>query len=246
MPPPRRLAAVLLAAVLASCAACTDVRSINQTSADRRTFPLPGAALVVDSAGADLRLVPGGSDSIAVERSVTGKATAAGNASWSMTGDTLRLRVKCSGFVPDCGGLHVVHVPPGTAVRVSNDAPVRAVGPTGALTATVTGSWLTVERPAGPLRLRASMSVTVTDAASTEVTAASWERAVMLTFRRAPQRVEARATAGAVTITLPAGPETYRVACTPGMAAVHSDPSSSRAITAVAGTSHLAQVRKGA
>jgi hypothetical protein len=246
-----RLATLVLAVVLAGSAGCTDLQSINETKQDQRRFAMSDGALVVDSAGADLRLVTGTSGTVLVERLLTGKATARGNASWSLAGRTLRLRVTCSGLVPDCGGRHIVHVPPGLPVRVSNDQPVRAVGVTGDLTAAVTDSWLRVEEPAGRLRLQATQTVTVTAATSTDVTASSDERPVTLAFRRPPDRVEARATAGAVTITLPKGTETYRVTCRPGparpgSATLRSDPASKRTVVAIAAPARSAQVRKAA
>ncbi|SHN46486.1 hypothetical protein [Cryptosporangium aurantiacum] len=239
---PRPATALILIALL-SVTACTDLGSINESTADQRTFDLPGTALTVDSGGADLRLVTGEPGGVTVDRTLTGKATADGNAAWSMNGSRLTLRVTCSGFVPDCGGRHIVHVPPGTAVTVTNDAPTRLVEPSGAVTATVDGSWLTVERPSGRLTLRAEAAVTVTGATSPDVTASSDTRGVALTFRRAPERVDARAPGGAVAVTLPAGPETYRVTCSPGSPAVPSDPSSPRTVSA---TGTTASVRKAA
>ncbi|GAA0229005.1 hypothetical protein [Cryptosporangium japonicum] len=227
----------ILAAVVA-CAACTDVSSINETSQDRRSFPLSGSALVVDAAGTSVRLVAGSGEDVGVDRELTGKATADGQASWSMSGNRLTLRVTCSGFVPDCSGLHVVHVPTGTAVTITSDSPVRAVAPSGALTATVTGSWLRVEDPAGVLRLRAEQSVTVTGATASDVTAASESR-VELGFRTAPEHVDVQATDRA-TVTLPNGPETYRVDCA---CTRSNDPASARTITVRART---AQVRRAA
>ena len=240
----RFLPMLALAAVLAATG-CTDIRAVDEASEDRREFPFTGERLVIDSGGADLRLVAGGGDAVEVERSLTGKATVEGNASWSLDGDTLRLRVKCSGFVPDCGGRHIVRLPGGVAVEVRNDAPVRAVALSGDITATVRDSWLRVEDPGGALRLRAEFDVEVTGARSAEVIARSTDRGVSLTFAGPPSRVEARA-AGAVEVALPGGPETYRVDASPGRAALRSDPASARVVTAVAGAGHTALVRKGA
>ena len=236
--PKSRLGPVLLAAVL-TCAACTDLSSIDESIQDQRSFPLPGNQLVVDSAGGSVRVVSAEAESVRVDRTLTGKATADGQASWEMDGNRLKLRVTCSGFVPDCSGLYVVHVPAGTAVTVTNDAPVRVVAPTGALTATVTGSWLRVENPAGALRLRAEQSVTVTGATSADVTVSSDARSVSVAFEHPPEHVDARAVDTA-TVTLPPGPETYRVDC--GCSAPN-DPAATRTITARART---AQVRKAA
>lgn len=238
-----RLRHLIPLVLLVSIGGCTDIGAVNDASEDRHDFALTGSLLVIDNHGGDLRLVAGTGDAVAVRRSLTGKATVKGNATWSMAGDTLRLGVTCSGFVPDCGGLHVVGVPPGVAVRVTSDAPVRAVELGAALTATVSDGWLKVERPAGPLRLTAEFAVDVIDARSADVTASSGESAVRLGFAVAPTRVEARA-AGSVQIALPAGPESYRVTAGPGRAAVPSDPASKRSVLARAGEGYSARVRK--
>ncbi|MEH1128948.1 hypothetical protein [Micromonospora sp. CPCC 206061] len=258
----RFVSLVAIAAVMAA-AGCTDVRAVNETREDRRDFTFTGDRLVIDSAGTDLRLVAatsktgtsktgtsktgtstaGTGRAVEVERSLTGKATAGDNASWSMDGATLRLSVTCSGFVPDCGGRHIVHVPTGVAVTVTSDSPVRAVGLGGALTATVTDAWLRVEDPSGALRLTAQLNVDVTGARSTDVAATSSERNVTLAFAGAPTRVQARAS-GNVEVALPGGPETYRVTAAPGRPALRSDPASQRTVTAAAGEGHTAQVRK--
>lgn len=238
-----RLRHLIPLALIISIGGCTDIGAINDTSDDRHDFALTGSLLVIDNHVGDLRLVAGTGAAVAVRRSLTGKATVKGNATWSMAGDTLRLAVTCSGFVPDCGGLYVVSVPPGVAVRVTSDAPVRAVELGAALTATVSDGWLKVERPAGQLRLTAEFAVDVTDARSADVTASSGENAVRLGFAIPPTRVEARA-AGSVQVTLPAGPETYRVTTSPGRSALPSDPTSKRSVAAHAGEGYAASVRK--
>ncbi|WP_433389166.1 hypothetical protein [Micromonospora sp. KLBMP9576] len=224
-------------------AGCADLRSINEARDDRREFSLSGDRLVIDNDGVDLRLVAGAGAAVEVQRSLTGKATADDNASWALDGGTLRLTVTCSGLVPDCGGRHVVHVPAGVAVEVTSDAPVRAVGLDVDFSATVTDAWLRVEDPTGPLRLHAEEGVEVTGARSATVSATSTGRGVDLGFTSAPTRVEARA-GGSVAVTLPGGPETYRVTAAPGRPGLTSDPTSERTVTATAGEGLTATVRK--
>ncbi|MGW4497083.1 hypothetical protein ACWENR_00465 [Micromonospora sp. NPDC004336] len=236
-------ATAIAVATAVAVSGCADVRAINEARDDRRDFDLPGRQLVVDSNGAELRLVGGTGDGVRVERSLTGKATLQGNASWSMDGGTLRLRVECSGLVPDCGGRHIVHVPPDVTVRVTNDAAVRAVGLSADLTAKVTDGWLRVENPVGTLRLDAEYAVDVTGARSPDVTVTSSSRDVELTFAAPPGRVEARA-GGSAKVTLPDGAETYRVAATPPGSVMTSDPASARTVTVTAGAGHAATVRK--
>ncbi|MFD2767173.1 hypothetical protein [Micromonospora eburnea] len=238
-----RIAPLLSFAAVVALAGCADIKAINEARDDRREFNLSGDRLVIDNDGADLRLVAGAGTTIEVQRSLTGKATIDDNASWSMDGGTLRLRVRCSGLVPDCGGRHIVRVPAGVAVEVNSNGPVRAVGLDADLTATVTDAWLRVEDPTGVLRLRAEYNVDVTGARSTDVTATSTGRSVELAFASPPTRVAARAD-GSVAVTLPAGSETYRVTAAPGRPALTSDATSRRTITATAGEGHTAQVRK--
>jgi hypothetical protein len=238
-----RFAPLLSFAAVVALAGCTDIEAINEARDDRREFTLSGDRLVIDNDGADLRLVAGAGAAIEVQRSLTGKATVDGNASWAMDGDTLRLSVRCSGFVLDCGGRHIVHVPAGVAVKVTSNAPVRAVELHADFTATVTDAWLRVEDPTGTLRLRAEHNVDVTGARSTDVTATSTGRNVNVDFASPPNRVEARAD-GSVAVTLPGGPETYRVTAAPGRPTLTSDSASKRTVTATAGEGHTAQVRK--
>lgn len=239
--------AVALAAVLAGSAACADIGAINETRDDRRAFPFTGARITIDSHSGELRLVAGKGGSVEVERSLTGKATLDGNASWSLDGGTLRLDVVCSGLVPDCGGQHVVHVPPGVAVKVTSDGgPVRAVGLAADLTAEVSDSWLRVENPSGTLRLQAEQNVDVTGARSADLSATSTERNVGLAFAGAPSKVVAKAGSGSVAIVLPEGPETYRIsggAVKAGNSGLSSDPASKRTVTVSAARD--VRVRKG-
>ncbi|GIG91903.1 hypothetical protein [Plantactinospora endophytica] len=240
---------LLGAAVLAGVTGCADLRAVDSARTDERRFTLAGPALTIDTHGADLRVVAGDGPEVEVRRSLTGKATLPENAGWELTGDTLRLAVTCSGFVPDCGGSHVVGVPAGTDVRVtSRDGAVRTVGLTGDLTAEVRHGWLRVERPAGLLRLTAGLALEVTEARSTDVTARSSGGDVRLSFAVAPRRVTATAELGSVDVALPAGPETYRISTVgqagSGGSGPVSDPASERVVRAVADNGR-AQVRTG-
>ncbi len=241
---PRSVVLTTLAAALLGSTGCTDVGAIDESWEERQGFAHSGTRLAIDSDGTDLRLVAGTGDTVDVERTLTGKATVDGNAAWSLEAGTLRLRATCSGFVPNCGARHVVHVPAGvTAVDVTSGGPVRVVGLSADLTAKVTGGWLRVEAPSGTLRLRAEQNVDVTAARSTDVTATSADRAVNVAFAGAPTRVRATASEGPVTVTLPGGRETYRITTTPGKREPRSDPASRRVVTATAGDGHTATVR---
>lgn len=218
-------------ALLMTLAGCGDVGAIEKKKTDSRTFPLSGNTLTIDNSNADLRLVAG--DELTVERSLTGKAATEDNASWELTGTTLRLKITCSGLVINCGGRHVVAVPANVAVTVTSNSPVRAVGLPNSLAATVHGSWLRVENPGGVLRLTNSGgTLVVTGARSTDVQATSDEN-ISLAFSAAPGIVSARSTHGATDIVVPAGTETYRVALDgTASTSIPNDPGSSRTLTA--------------
>ncbi|WAL64637.1 hypothetical protein ORV05_27280 [Amycolatopsis cynarae] len=146
---------LLAVALLAS--GCADFRAVNTTREESRDFPFHNTKLVIENEQSDLRLVPGTAGTVQVRRSLHGKATLEGNASWTLVDGRLRLGATCSGFVPGCGSLNVVAVPPETAVEVTSDGgPVRSAGFAGDLTANVTRGWLRVEDPVGTLRLRCS------------------------------------------------------------------------------------------
>lgn len=242
-----RWAPAALLAVALAASGCSDLRVINEESRDQRQFEFHADRLVIDNVNSDLRIVTGPAGSVSVERVLTGKATQEGNATWSFTDGTLRLRVECSGLVINCGAFHIVHVPDGISVTAESEGPVRMLGRSGDLTATVR-DWLRVEEPAGALDLTAGLNVEVTAARTDTVVATSTGRDVHLSFAEPPDRVEAESVHGSVEIIVPDGPETYRIEAshhhgevTPELA---SDPDSERTITANA--NHDVTIRAGA
>lgn len=105
--------AVLAAATagLLALAGCGSGRTIHA----QQSLPFRGSRLVID-AGADLRVVSG--SGLRVERWVSGTAAKPGHATWTLSGDTLRLSIDCTGLVFRCGARFQVAVPPGVAVVV--------------------------------------------------------------------------------------------------------------------------------
>jgi hypothetical protein len=219
------------ACVLLTC--LTGCDSNAQTFQDDRRFPFGGRSLTIDAHETKLTVLNGSGGEIEVERELRGTAAKDGNASWSLEGETLRLRVDRTGIVLTCESEHRVRVPKGIAVTISGTGTdTRLEGLTGDITATLShDSALRVVGPAGRLRLRnGGGDITVTEARSSDVRAeTSADGTINLTFAAAPRRVEARAV-GSVGITLPAGPETYRVDA--AGADVPSDPDSDRLIVA--------------
>lgn len=225
---------------------CGDLTAFTAERDDTRDFAFSGDRLTIDARGSELRVVGGADGVVRVERSLAGKAATGDNASLSLVDGHLAVRVVCSGLVVTCRAHHIVAVPAGTSVEVISDGPVRTVGLTGDLTAEV-AEWLTVEEPGGALRLQAGPNLTVTASRSPDMVATSTERNVSMSFDRPPGRIEARAPHGSVEITLPGGPETYRVSASSTGGVTHlevaSDPDSARGITVTAGGT--VRVRKG-
>jgi hypothetical protein len=221
-------------AVLVGSAGC----SAGETRSDSETFPLPGDTLRIEASEATVRIETGSTDSLVVERTLTGSAGNDGNATRSFEGGTLRLAVECSGFVTSCEGDHIVRVPEGTAVVVeASGSAVDILSVSGDLEASVTNDGsLRVVGSTGRLQLfGGGGSIVVSDARSSVVTArTSADGDVELGFAAPPERVEVEAS-GSADITVPEGPETYRIEGSGVSGGVSSDAGSKRVITVSAG-----------
>jgi len=228
----RAWAAAAGACVLLACLAACETNDGTVSRADR-SFPFTGGSLKIEAHETALTVVGGPRGEITAERELRGSAAKDGNASWSMRGDTLTMRVECSGLVVSCESRHRVRVPEDVGLTIiASGGTVRLEGLTGDVTAALSHDGaLRVLRPEGRLRLRSTGGgISVTGARSSQVEAiTSGDGNIDLAFAAAPSRVEARA-AGSVGITLPAGAETYRIDA-PG-SDVPSDPSSDRLIIA--------------
>lgn len=227
------VAVALLLTCLGGCVARGDTER-----RDDRRFPFSGQSLTIDAHETRLTVVNGSTGEVAVERELRGTAAEDGNASWSLRGGTLSLRVDCVGVVLSCESEHRVRVPEGIALTIEGSGgAVRLENLTGDITTKLgnDGS-LRIDGPAGRLRLwNGGGHIHVTRARSSDVEATtSADGNIDLAFTTAPRRVEARASES-VEITLPAGPETYRVDATGRGVDVPSDPGSDRLIVARAG-----------
>lgn len=227
-------AAALTAMALATPAGCTSL-SAGATSQDSRDFTFSGRTLTIDARELNLTLVPGSAGKVSVRRRLAGSAVN-GSSSWSLKNATLRLRTECSGLVLECESEHTVRVPKNVALKIdASGGAVRIEGLTGDVNAVLRNDGsLRVIGPKGTLRLRNHGGrIVVEDATSTDVRAdTSADGTIRLGFAAAPDRVEAHAS-GSVSITLPAGPETYRVDAA-GARGLPSDPDSDRVIIATA------------
>ena len=112
---PRTLALALAAAAgLLALTACGSTRTIHAQQA----LGFHGARLVIDDSAPDLRLVPGPGPGLRVQRWVSGTAARPGHATWTLSGDTLRLSIDCTGLVFHCGARFQVAVPAGLPLVV--------------------------------------------------------------------------------------------------------------------------------
>jgi len=115
-PPAVRAAAlaVTAAAGLLALAGCGSGPTIH---AQQALF-FRGRRLVIDDPGTGLRLVSGRGPGLRVQRWVSGTAARPGHATWTLSGDTLRLSVDCTGLVFHCGARFQVAVPAGLPLVV--------------------------------------------------------------------------------------------------------------------------------
>ncbi|MGP4048062.1 DUF4097 family beta strand repeat-containing protein [Streptomyces sp. 2A115] len=181
---------------------------------ERRSFALSGRTLTVDSDDSALELVAADVDKVEVTRWFEGSVVVGEDpeVTWGMKGDTLKLRMNCSGVVADCSAKHRIEVPRGVAVTVKDgDGSVRARGFEEALSIRSGDGSLRVEDTSGPLTLRTGDgSVTATGVDSRQVDVNTGDGSVRLELAAVPDRVEARGQDGSLTIDLP-DDATYRV-----------------------------------
>lgn len=152
---PAAAAAVAMVATMAVLGGCA-VSEATDTSRDARGFAWSGSHLTVSS-NADVTVSQGTQTSgVRASRLLKGKAALAGNATWALDGDTLRLDAKCKGLAINCSAHYTISVPRGTTVTVADsDGNVAASGLTGGLTAAVTNGDLRVSDVSGAVSLTA-------------------------------------------------------------------------------------------
>jgi hypothetical protein len=218
-------ATVVLVAGLSACGAS----AADDDDPDRRSFDLPGTTLTIDSDDSALEIVAADdnpSGKIEVTRWFQGTVAIGSDpeVTWSMDGDRLVLREKCSGVVADCSTKHRIEVPRGVAVKVEEkDGSVRARGFRDALSIRTTDG-----------SVRAEVS-------SRTVRARTGDGSVHLELGVVPDLVESRSGDGSLTVDLPRA--TYRVETETGDGAedvsVPRDDSSSHKVTARTGDGKL-------
>ncbi|MEV0264845.1 DUF4097 family beta strand repeat-containing protein [Streptomyces sp. NPDC050617] len=192
---------------------------------EHKSFSLSGQALTVDSDNSEVEVVTtgaedgkkGGKDGtggkdVKVTRWFKGKSIAgSAKADWEMNGDTLKLRIHCSGISTTCSAKHKVEVPAGVAVTVKSDnGPVKAEGIAAPLHLATHSGAVSVRDAAGPLDISTTNgAVKATGVASSQVRTETTNGPVHLALTRAPDRLSAVTSNGSVDIELPRSP--YKV-----------------------------------
>jgi hypothetical protein len=220
------------AAALLVVSACSSSSSTH----DEQSFNLNGNNLVIDAQSSELKLVPGSGSSVDVQRWLSGTAAKSGNASWSLSGDTLALTINCSGVVFSCGAQFQVAVPPNVSVDVragSNNVTVSNLK--NSLEINGGSGSVSVSDTTGPLQISTgSGAVIATGVHSSTVRATTNQGSVSITFASAPQNVNVTSGSGNATVKVPTSGNAYHVVTSSGSGSrnlkVANDPRSSNVV----------------
>ncbi|MEV4433199.1 DUF4097 family beta strand repeat-containing protein [Streptomyces sp. NPDC049585] len=206
--------AVRLSALVAGVLVLAGCGSVDPDDAalQERVFSVAGRELTVDSDNSALELVPTDARQVKVTRWFRGWALGgAARVSWDVRGDTLRLRMHCTGITVRCAARHRIEVPRALAVTVrSTNGPVGARGFAGHLAVRTTNGAVRVREASGALALRTTNGTIEAKAVgSPTISAASRNGAIRISTDRVPDRVETRNGNGSTRIALPRAP--YKV-----------------------------------
>ncbi|MFF1291835.1 MULTISPECIES: DUF4097 family beta strand repeat-containing protein [unclassified Streptomyces] len=208
--------AVALIAGVSACGASAG----DDKDPDQRSFTLEGKTLTIDSDDSALEIVAADDNKagrIEVTRWFQGTVALGKDpkVTWSMTDDTLKLRMKCTGVVADCAAKHRIEVPRGVSVKVEDgDGSVRARGFEDALSIRTGDGSVHVTDSSGPLDLKTGDGSVRADVTSRDVRSQTGDGSVHLELGAVPDRVESRSGDGSVTIDVPEA--TYKVTTQPG------------------------------
>lgn len=198
------ISGVLVAGVaLSGCGA-----SAEDAAPEDRTFTVRGQELTVDTDSSAVELV-GGSGSgkdVKVTRWFDGWAVGgSAGVTWSMDGDTLKLRVHCRGISVGCDAKHRIEVPRGIAVHVKDKSgSVDAHGFESDLRIGTSNGSVDVRDSSGRLEVGTSNGhVTADGIRSRQVSVTSGNGAVRLGLQQVPDRVETKSDNGSIRIALP-------------------------------------------
>ncbi|MFE0147188.1 hypothetical protein ACFWY5_08595 [Nonomuraea sp. NPDC059007] len=197
----RRIA--VMAAGIALLAGCgVELDAPEQHSA--QTFTHTGGTLTIKSSLGGLRVEKGSPGAVKVDRWLKGKAAEAGNSSWSLSGDVLRLSANCNMVMGDCGGRYLITVPPDIKLVVEGSDGVIATGLSQDVDIAATETIRVIDM-AGALRLRTEGAVTGERLRSGRVRVRTDFGAIHLQFAVRPTNVDVLSRDGGVVTSVPDG-----------------------------------------
>ncbi|MFD8997297.1 DUF4097 family beta strand repeat-containing protein [Streptomyces abikoensis] len=175
---------------------------------ETRTFSISGKQLTVDSDNSAIELVPVAKDGkdIKVTRWFDGW-TLGGSAgvSWEMRGDTLKLRLKCSGISVGCEAKHRIEVPRGVSVKVDDaNGEIKAGGFETPLTLKSDNGRIDVRDSNGALELETSNGEIIAEnVGAPRIKAGSSNGRIAISASKAPESIDARTDNGEIRVALP-------------------------------------------
>ncbi|MCX5201452.1 DUF4097 domain-containing protein [Streptomyces sp. NBC_00237] len=202
--------AVLVALAATGCGGGADA---SEAPVEKKSFAFSGKTLTISADDSELTLVPADVKEIEVERQVDGWAVFGSGPDpvWGLNGDTLNLKINCSGISVECEARHSVKVPRGTAVNVENDnGHVRASGFTTDLKVKSDNGAVVLKNMSGKLDLESDNGKIEGEGISGKtVNVKSDNGEIKIAFTGVPDRFDGDSSNGAIRLTLPES--TYQV-----------------------------------
>ncbi|WP_329458078.1 DUF4097 family beta strand repeat-containing protein [Streptomyces sp. NBC_01497] len=199
-----------IAATVGACGA-----DPSSAPVQKHTFAFTGKKLTIDADDSGVQVVPGDVTGVHVQRQVEGWVFlgTGPKATWELDGDTLKLKVKCSGLATDCSALHKVTVPRDVDVTVSSgNGKVTASGFTRSVSLRTSNGDAEVRDSSGPVSLSSDNgSLTALGLTGKRISATTSNGAIRLGFSTVPDHVDVDSHNGQVRINLPKGHTAYAV-----------------------------------
>ncbi|WP_329616580.1 DUF4097 domain-containing protein [Streptomyces brevispora] len=203
----RSLTALGGAALVALVATGCGNTDVADAPVEKKSFAYSGKSLTVNSDSSDLELVPADIKEIQVERQVSGSVPGSNpDLVWKLDGDTLTLKLKCTGISVNCKARYSVKVPRDIALTVGNDnGLIRATGFTTGLRAKTDNGEVRLKDMSGAeLDLESDNGRIDGEGISAKsVTARTDNGEVRLNFTAVPDLVEAQSHDGGIRLGLP-------------------------------------------
>ncbi|MFI5803208.1 DUF4097 family beta strand repeat-containing protein [Streptomyces sp. NPDC051561] len=201
--------AVLLALAATGCGSA----DAADAPVEKKSFAYGGKALTIEADDSRLELVPADVKDIQVERQVDGWVVLGSGPDpvWELTGNTLKLLVKCTGVSMDCQARHTVKVPRDVALTIKDDnGSVHATGFDTDFKANSDNGAIILKDMRGKLDVESDNGeITGEGIKAKSVTAKSDNGEIELGFSVVPDLVDGHSNNGAIRLTLPKS--TYNV-----------------------------------